>query len=81
MKSFKLFDEDTQSVVSYYVLRCPNCKGVFRHDIAITHGGKALKKRLCQVCGQMVEINETNCLDADPFSKKYDEGFKRADEV
>jgi hypothetical protein len=80
MRTFRLSEEGAGQV-EYCVLRCPVCGGIFRHDVGANSFGKAVRNRMCLVCGAKVPIDDAHCLDQDPMSGQYASGFKSAKDI
>lgn len=77
----KTFKDGESSQSEYFVLKCPKCKSVFRHDISLGFFGKPMKKRMCIVCGDKVPIDEAHCLDHDPMAGQWSASFQSANEL
>ena len=50
---------------------------MFRHDFSQAFG-KTIKNRMCQVCGEMVPVDDKHCLDRDPRLGSFGAEFKSA---
>ena len=80
MKTFQMNEEGVSSNVEYCVLKCQGCGTVFRHDFSQAFG-KTIKNRMCQVCGEMVPVDDRHCLEHDPMVGSFKAEFKSAKDV
>ena len=70
-------EEGVSNMIEYVVLKCPACGTIFRHDLALgAFGGKPIKNRMCQICGEKVPVDDRHSLDHDPMAGQYKVEFK-----